>query len=168
MVIINYGSLRKYDVSNWDGINSTLFVSGCHFRCKGCFNKEAQNFEFGNPFTKEVEDLFISYIKDKHVQGVNLLGGEVFHQDLDIILKLVKRIKDETNKPIYCWTGFLWENLIKNDNILEILKYIDVIIDGQFEEDKKDLMLKHKGSSNQREIDVVESLKRGKIIIWKK
>lgn len=168
MVIINYGSLRKYDVSNWDGINSTLFVSGCHFHCKGCFNKEAQNFEFGNPFTKEVEDLFISYIKDKHVQGVNLLGGEVFHQDLDIILKLVKRIKDETNKPIYCWTGFLWENLIKNDNILEILKYIDVIIDGQFEEDKKDLMLKHKGSSNQREIDVVESLKRGKIIIWKK
>ena len=168
MVIINYGSLRKYDVSNWDGINSTLFVSGCHFHCKGCFNKEAQNFEFGNHFTKEVEDLFISYIKDKHVQGVNLLGGEVFHQDLDIILKLVKRIKDETNKPIYCWTGFLWENLIKNDNILEILKYIDVIIDGQFEEDKKDLMLKHKGSSNQREIDVVESLKRGKIIIWKK
>ena len=165
---MNYAKIRKYDTSNWDGINSTLFVSGCHFHCKGCFNKEAQNFEFGNPFTKEVEDLFISYIKDKHVQGVNLLGGEVFHQDLDIILKLVKRIKDETNKPIYCWTGFLWENLIKNDNILEILKYIDVIIDGQFEEDKKDLMLKHKGSSNQREIDVVESLKRGKIIIWKK
>ena len=165
---MNYAKIRKYDTSNWDGINSTLFVSGCHFHCKGCFNEEAQNFEFGNPFTKEVEDLFISYIKDKHVQGVNLLGGEVFHQDLDIILKLVKRIKDETNKPIYCWTGFLWENLIKNDNILEILKYIDVIIDGQFEEDKKDLMLKHKGSSNQREIDVVESLKRGKIIIWKK
>lgn len=165
---MNYAKIRKYDTSNWDGINSTLFVSGCHFRCKGCFNKEAQNFEFGNPFTKEVENLFISYIKDKHVQGVNLLGGEIFHQDLDIILKLVKRIKDETNKPIYCWTGFLWENLIKNDNILEILKYIDVIIDGQFEEDKKDLMLQHKGSSNQREIDVVESLKRGEIVIWKK
>lgn len=165
---MNYAKIRKYDTSNWDGINSTLFVSGCHFHCKGCFNEEAQNFEFGNPFTKEVEDLFISYIKDKHVQGVNLLGGEIFHQDLDIILKLVKRIKGETNKPIYCWTGFLWGDLIKNDKVLEILRYIDVIIDGQFEEDKKDLMLKHKGSSNQREIDVVESLKRGEIIIWKK
>lgn len=163
---MNYAKIRKYDTSNWDGINSTLFVSGCHFHCKGCFNKEAQNFEFGNHFTKEVEDLFISYIKDKHVQGVNLLGGEVFHQDLDIILKLVKRIKDETNKPIYCWTGFLWENLIKNDNILEILKYIDVVIDGQFEEDKKDLTLKHKGSWNQREIDVQKSLLNGGIVLY--
>lgn len=168
MIIINYGSLRKYDASNWSGINSTLFVSGCYFHCKGCFNRCAQDFNYGNEFTKEVEDLFISYAQDIHVQGVCLLGGEVFHQDLDIILKLVRRIKDEVNKPIYCWTGFLWEDLIKNNKALEILRYIDVIIDGQFEEDKKDLMLKHKGSSNQREIDVVESLKRGEIIIWKK
>lgn len=166
MIIINYGSLRKYDASNWYGINSTLFVSGCNFHCKGCFNKEVQDFNYGKPYTKEVEDLFISYIKDEHIGGACLLGGEVFQQDLDIILNLVKRIKEETSKPIYCWTGFRWEILIQDDNRLEILKYIDVIVDGQFEEDKKDLTLKHKGSTNQREIDVKESLKQNKIIIY--
>ena len=166
MIIINYGSLREYDASNWDGINSTLFVSGCYFNCKGCFNKESQSFTYGKPFTKEVEDLFISYAQDIHVQGVCLLGGEIFHQDLDIILKLVKRIKGETNKPIYCWTGFLWDDLVKDNRKLEILKYIDVIIDGKFEENKKDLSLKHKGSWNQREIDVKKSLSKNEIILW--
>lgn len=163
---MNYAKIKKYDVSNWSGVNSTLFVSGCYFKCKGCFNKPAQSFTYGNEFTKDIEDLFISYIKDEHVQGVNLLGGEIFHQDLNIIHKLVKRIKEETNKPIYIWTGFVWENLIKNKEILNILQYVDVIIDGQFEEDKKDLMLKHKGSLNQREIDVAESLKENKVVLW--
>lgn len=162
---MNYANIRRYDTSNWSGINSTLFVSGCNFHCKGCFNKSAQDFNYGKPYTKEVEDLFISHIKDEHVDGVNLLGGEIFHQDLDIILNLVKRIKEETNKPIYCWTGFIWEELLKDRNKLEILKYIDVLIDGRFEEDKKDLTLKHKGSTNQREINVKESLKQNKVVL---
>lgn len=162
---MNYVNIRKYDTSNWSGINSTLFVSGCHFHCPGCFNKEAQDFNYGKLFDKNAEDLFISYINDSHVQGVNLLGGEIFHQDLDIILNLVKRITVETGKPIYCWTGFIWEDLIQIPKALEILKYIKVLIDGKFEEDKKDLMLKHKGSSNQREINVQESLKLNKIIL---
>lgn len=110
--------------------------------------------------------MFISHIKDRHVQGVCLLGGEIFHQDLDIIFNLVKRIKEETNKPIYCWTGFKWEDLIKDTNKVRILKYIDVIIDGKFEEDKKDLTLKHKGSSNQRVIDVQNSLKQQRVVIF--
>ena len=131
-----------------------------------CFNKEAQNFNYGKPYTKEVEDLFISYIKDEHVDGACLLGGEVFQQDLDVILNLVKRIKEETQKPIYIWTGYLWEILIQDKKKLEILKYIDVIIDGQFEEDKKDLTLKHKGSWNQREIDVQKSLLNGGIVLY--
>lgn len=165
---MNYVKLRKYDTSNWSGINSTLFVSGCNFHCKGCFNKSAQNFLYGKPFTKEVEDLFISYIKDDHVDGVNLLGGEVFHQDLDIILNLVKRIKTEVGKPIYVWSGYTWEELLEDRNKLEILKYIDVLIDGRFEEDKKNLTLKHKGSTNQREIDVRESLKQNKVVLYLK
>lgn len=163
---MNYANIRRYDASNWFGINATLFVSGCNFHCKGCFNKSAQDFNYGKPYTKEVEDLFISYIKDEHVDGVNLLGGEIFHQDLNIILNLVKRIKEETNKPIYCWTGFRWEILIQDENRLEILKYIDVIVDGQFEEDKKDLTLKHKGSSNQREINVKKSLDKNEVVLW--
>ncbi|MBO5095789.1 MAG: anaerobic ribonucleoside-triphosphate reductase activating protein [Bacilli bacterium] len=162
---MNYVDIRRYDTSNWSGINSTLFVSGCHFHCPGCFNKEAQDFNYGKLFDKTAEDLFISYIKDPHVQGVNLLGGEIFHQDLDIILNLVKRITEETKKPIYCWTGFIWEDLIQIPKAVEILKYIKVLIDGKFEEDKKNLMLKHKGSSNQREINVQESLKSNKVIL---
>lgn len=162
---MNYADMRRYDASNWSGINSTLFVSGCTFNCKGCFNKVAQDFNYGKPYTKEVEDLFISYIKDKHVDGACLLGGEVFQQDLDIILNLVKRIKTETGKPIYVWSGYLWENLIQDEKKLKILKYIDVLIDGQFEEDKKDLTLKHKGSANQREVNVKESLNKNKVVL---
>lgn len=129
-----------------------------------CFNKEAQGFNYGKPYTKEVEDLFITYIKDTHVDGACILGGEPFQQDLDMLLNLVKRIKEETNKPIYVWTGYLWDILIKDSKKLEILKYVDIVIDGKFEEDKKDLTLKHKGSSNQREIDVALSLKEGKVV----
>ena len=162
---MNYADMRRYDASNWSGINSTLFVSGCTFNCKGCFNKVAQDFNYGKPYTKEVEDLFISYIKDKHVDGACLLGGDVFQQDLDIILILVKRIKTETGKPIYVWSGYLWENLIQDEKKLKILKYIDVLIDGQFEEDKKDLTLKHKGSTNQREVNVKESLNKNKVVL---
>ena len=156
--------LRKYDVSNWNGINSTLFVSGCNFHCKGCWNKEAQDFNYGKPYTREIENTFIEYINDKHVDGACLLGGEIFHQDLDIILHLVKRIKAETNKPIHVWTGYKWEQLLEESKKVEILKYIDTLVDGQFILKLRDLSLKHKGSSNQREIDVQKSLKKGEII----
>lgn len=95
-----------------------------------------------------------------------MLGGEVFHQDLNIILNLVKRIKSETNKPIYVWSGYKFEDLLKDENKVKILKYIDVLIDGQFEEDKRDLTLKHKGSWNQREIDVKASLITENVILY--
>ena len=111
-----------------------------------CFNRTAWNFNFGQPFTKEVEDKLIDYAKDVHVNHVSLLGGEIFHQDLNIILNLVKRIKEEVNKPIYVWTGFTWEELLKDDRKIEILKYIDVLTDGRFEQDKKDMSLLYKGS----------------------
>ena len=132
-----------------------------------CFNKEAWDFNYGQPFTKEVEDKFINYAKDNHVNHVSLLGGEVFHQDLDTILNLVKRIKEEVNKPIYVWTGFTWEELLKDDKKIEILKYIDVLTDGRFKQDKKDMNLLYKGSTNQIEISVQESLKEGRIVKYK-
>ena len=129
-----------------------------------CFNKEAWDFNYGQPFTKEVEDKLIEYAKDIHVNHVSLLGGEVFHQDLDTILNLVKRIKEEVNKPIYVWTGFTWEELLKDDKKIEILKYIDVLTDGRFKQDKKDMSLLYKGSWNQKTIKVQDSLKQNKII----
>ena len=133
-----------------------------------CFNKEAWDFNYGQPFTKEVEDKLIDYAKDIHVNHVSLLGGEIFHQDLNIILHLVKRIKEEVNKPIYVWTGFTWEELLKDDKKIEILKYIDVLTDGRFEQNKKDMNLLYKGSSNQIEISVQESLKEGRIVKYKR
>lgn len=161
----HYAEIRKYDVSNWSGINTTIFFSGCRFNCKGCFNKIAQDFNYGKPYTKETEDLLLSYVKDNNVQGFCILGGEPFQQDLRVLLNLVKRIKEETNKPIYIWSGYTWDNLIEDEEKFKILKYVDIVIDGQFEEDKRDLTLKHKGSKNQREIDVQKSILKGHVIL---
>lgn len=162
---MKYAKIRKFDTANGQGVRTTLFVSGCKFNCKGCFNKEAQDFNYGNEFTREVEDEFIGYIKNPNVVGVNLLGGEIMQQDTSIILNLVKRIKEETGKNIWCWTGYKYEDLIKIDGKLEVLQYIDVLIDGRFEVEKRDLMLKYRGSSNQRVIDVQQTLKLNKVII---
>lgn len=161
---MNYADLRPFDATNGTGIGTSLFVSGCLFHCKECFNKEAWDFNYGKPFTKEVEDYFINCAKNPHVDHVSLLGGEVFYQDLDIILNLVKRIKQEVNKTLWVWSGFTFDELLKDKSKISILKYIDILVDGQFEIDKKDINLLFKGSSNQRIIDVQESLKQNKII----
>ena len=161
---MKYAQIRKYDTSNWDGINTTIFFSGCKFSCPGCFNKDAQDFNYGLDYDLDVENLFISYAKDEHSVGVCILGGEPFQQDLDILLRLVKRIKEEVKKPVHIWTGYIFEELIKDEKKRKILKYIDTLVDGQFILAKKDLNLKFRGSSNQRVIDVQKSLKEGKIV----
>lgn len=162
---MNYAEMKKLDIANGPGIGSTLFVSGCHFNCKGCFNKEAQSFDFGKPFTKEEEDKFIGYLQHPQVVTANLLGGEVFHQNEEDILRLVKRIKDETNVKIWMWTGYTFEQLSKFPKKMEILKYVDILIDGQFKLELRDLKLKYRGSSNQRVIDVQSTLKSGSITL---
>ena len=159
---MNYAKIRRYDTSNWDGINTTLFVSGCHFHCEGCFNKEAQDFKYGKEFTSEIEDVLIEFAKDPHVVGVCILGGEPFDQNVLKMLHLLDRIKREVKKPIHVWTGYLIEDLI-NDNRRCLLPYIDTLVDGQFMLDKKDLTLNYRGSSNQRVIDVKDYLRRYKI-----
>ena len=161
---MNYADLRPFDATNGTGIGTSLFVSGCLFHCKECFNKEAWDFNYGKPFTKEVEDYFINCAKNPHIDHVSLLGGEVFYQDLDVILNLVKRIKTEVNKTLWAWSGFTFDELLKDKSKANILKYIDILVDGQFKIDKKDINLLFKGSSNQRIIDVQESLKQNKII----
>lgn len=161
---MNYAKIIKYDTSNWDGVNTTIFFSGCRFRCPGCFNKDAQDFNYGKKYTLEVEDLLISYAKDDHSVGVCLLGGEPFQQDLNILLRLVKRIKDEVKKPIHVWTGYTFETLLTDDKRRPVLNYIDTLVDGRFILEKKDMNLKFRGSSNQRVIDVQASLSSGEII----
>ena len=162
---MNYTKMMKYDTSNWDGITATIFFSGCKFHCPGCFNQEAWDFNHGQPFDKKAEDLFISYGKNPHVTGVCLLGGEVFQQDLDRILDLVIRIKREVRKPIHVWSGYTYEEIMADEKKMVILCHIDTLVDGPFIFKQKDLRLKHRGSSNQRVIDVQASMQTGQIVL---
>lgn len=164
---MKYAKIRKYDISNAPGICTTLFVSGCTHNCEGCFNKEQQDFTYGNEFTKEIEDEFIEYVKSKQVKGVNILGGEPMQQLMDnTLLNLLRRIKKEINKPIWLWSGYTYEEIISNSRRLELLEEVDVLIDGKFEISKRDLMLKYRGSSNQRVIDVKKSLEAKEVILY--
>ena len=162
---MNYAKIRKLDVTNGPDIRTTLFVSGCTHNCEGCFNKEQQDFNYGNKFTKETEDEFIQLTKNKQIKGVNILGGEPMQQIMDdTLLNLLKRIKLETDKPIWLWSGYTFEEIVNNPKRLEILREVDVLIDGKFQADKRDIMLKYRGSSNQRVIDVKKSLEQDNIV----
>ena len=165
VAIMKYAKIRKLDVTNGPGVRTTLFVSGCTHNCEGCFNKEQQDFNYGNDFTKETEDEFIELTKSRQIKGVNILGGEPMQQIMDdTLLNLLRRIKSETNKPIWLWSGYKFEEIIANPKRLELLKEVEVLIDGKFEIDKRDIMLKYRGSANQRVIDVKKSLEKGKTV----
>lgn len=161
---MKYAKIRERDVANGPGVRVSFFVSGCNFKCKGCFNEIAQDFNYGKEFTKETEDLIIQYLKDENIVGINILGGEPMQQDSRTILNLVKKIKKETDKNIWMWSGFLFEDLIKNQEKLEILNYVDILVDGKFKLEQRDIKLKYRGSSNQRVIDVQKSLKSKSVI----
>ncbi len=147
---MKYAKLLHYDAGNWDGIQTTIWFSGCTMKCPGCFNEACQDFNFGFEYNKDVEDKLIRWAKDDHVDGVCILGGEPFQQDLDVLLELVKRIKREVKKPIHMWTGYIFEDLIKDPDKREILQYVDTLVDGPFIMELKDYNLKYRGSENQR------------------
>ena len=154
---MNYAKIRKFDVSNGPNIRTTLFVSGCTNRCEGCFNKELQDFNYGSKWDEKIEEEFLSYVRNENVKGVNILGGEPLDQIKDNdLLNLLIRIKKETNKEIWLWTGYTIEEVMKDKRRLELIKNVDVVIDGRFELDKRDISLKYRGSSNQRIINVKE------------
>lgn len=162
---MKYAKIRKFDVANAPYVCSTLFVSGCTHNCIDCFNKEAQDFNFGEDFIKETEDYFIEISKNKNIKGINILGGEPMQQIMDnTLLNLLKRLNTEVKKPIWLWSGYTFEEIIDNSKRLELLKEVDVLVDGRFDINKKDLTLKHRGSSNQRIIDVKTSLKENRIV----
>lgn len=162
---MNYAQIRHYDVANGPGVRASIFVSGCTHNCKNCFNKEAQDFNYGNLYTKEVEDKFMKYILDDNTKGVSILGGEPLMQTMDnSLLNLLKRIKKETNKEIWLWSGYTYEEAILSEKRKEILNYVDVLVDGRFEEENKSLLIKFRGSTNQRIIDLNKTRKEGKIV----
>ena len=163
---MRYAQLRRYDISNGPNIRATLFVSGCTHNCKGCFNKDYQDFNYGKEWTSITETLFLCYAKDPKVKGINILGGEPLQQTMDNSLAdLLAKIKENTNKPIWLWTGYKLEDVINNTKIMNILQYVDVLIDGKFEEDKKDLNLMYRGSANQRIINLTKTFEKGEMVL---
>jgi anaerobic ribonucleoside-triphosphate reductase activating protein len=163
---MNYAQMRKFDIANGVGIRATLFVSGCTHNCKGCFNKEYQSFSYGNEWNKDAEEKFLTYVKDPNVHGVTILGGEPMQQtNDDNLLNLLKRIKIETEQTIWIFSGYTFEEIINDSKRLELLKLCDVLVDGRFVEELKDIKLRFRGSSNQRIIDIKQSLESSQVIL---
>lgn len=162
--------MRKHDIANGPGIRATIFVSGCTHDCKDCFNKEYQDFVYGDVLTKELQDKIFQYCLDDQVEGVSILGGEPMQQGKEL-LNLVKEIKSIIpDKNIWVWTGYTIEEILDESNKKhqynrELLKFIDVLVDGRFEIDLKDVRLKYYGSTNQRVVDVQETLKTSNVVI---
>lgn len=170
---MNYANIKYNDIANGEGVRVSLFVSGCTHHCKGCFNKETWDFNYGKPFDKEIEDKILKELKPDHISGLTLLGGEPMEPaNQQALLPFVKRMKQlYPNKTIWCYSGYTMdEELLKPSRAhtpwtKEFLTYIDILVDGEFKIDLKDITLRFKGSSNQRIIDVKESLKQDKIVL---
>ena len=161
---MNYQKISRNDVSNGSGVGMVLWVSGCTQHCFGCHNPETWDFNSGIPYTPEIETEIINSLKPDYISRLTLSGGHPLEaENIKTVFDLCKKVKSiYPNKKIWLYTGYTWENI----NGLPILKYIDVLVDGKFIQDLRDITLKWKGSSNQRVIDVQKSLEKGKIILW--
>lgn len=162
-----------YDVANGPGIRMSIWVSGCRRRCPGCFNPAAQDFEYGQPVTDRMLEAIIVYSESQNHDGFSFLGGEPFEKEnetmLCVIAHDIKQHKQSPTQDIWCWTGYTWEELMddcRRGHMHMLLKYIDVLVDGPFMEEKKDISLLWRGSSNQRIIDVRKSFEADRLILY--
>lgn len=162
---MNYAKIKPVDVANGEGVRVSLFVSGCSHHCKGCFNAELWNYNAGEFFTTETVQEIIDLCSNSYITGLSLLGGEPLDpknlQQVTILAHVFKKFFP--HKTIWCYTGYRWEEVKQ----LQIMEYIDVLVDGKFVEDLKDPRLKFRGSSNQRIIDVKKSRESGKVFLRK-
>lgn len=160
---------KPFNFVDGEGVRCSLYLSGCKFHCEGCYNQATWNFRYGSPYTKELEERIMTDLSQSYVQGLTLLGGEPF-LNTGVALSLVKRIRAELpEKDIWSWTGYTWEELLQEDETkLELLRNIDILVDGRFKLSKKNLLLQFRGSSNQRIIDVKKSLAEHRVVIWEK
>lgn len=169
------------DISNGPGIRVSLFVSGCYSRCKNCFNQEAQSYSYGEFYTQDTKTEILSLVSSPHISGLSILGGDPMWQTNEDIMELIELCKEvhKLNKTVWIWTGFTWEDIFTDRNLVldgeaidytfrqGLVKQADVLIDGPFIDNLKDLNLHWKGSSNQRVIDVKKSLEANKPILYK-
>ena len=169
---MNYGEIKNFDIANGEGVRVSLFVSGCTHHCKNCFNKDTWAFDYGEPFTGEVEDKIIAELAPSYINGLSLLGGEPFEpQNQQGLIPLLRRVKTELpDKNIWCYTGYLFDKDLLGESRArceytdEMLSYIDVLVDGEFVQELYSITLQFRGSSNQRIIDVKKSLKEGRVV----
>ena len=170
---MNYAAIKKCDIANGTGVRTSLFVSGCRHHCKGCFQPETWDFDFGSEFTEKVKDDIIESLKPDYIEGLTLLGGEPFEpENQRALVPFLKEVRETfPQKSIWCYTGYLLDDeLLKPSSARcevtdEMLSYIDVLVDGEFVLEKKNIMLKFRGSENQRIIDIKKSLDMGEVVL---
>lgn len=169
-----YGNIKNYDIADGEGVRVTLFCSGCTNRCEGCFQPETWDFCYGKEYTKEAEDQLIQMLTNPNIQGLTLLGGDPFEpSNQRTLITLLRRVKQELpTKDVWAYTGFVYEQDLlegqrKHTEVTdEMLSYIDVLVDGPFVIDEKDISLYFRGSTNQRVIDMPKTLKSGNVVIY--
>lgn len=172
---MNFANIKKHDVANGVGVRVSLFVSGCTHRCKGCFNAEAWDFSYGEPYTEETEEEILAALDKSYVAGLSLLGGEPFEPcNQRALLPLLRKFRGRfPQKDVWCYSGYTFDADLRPGGRAycgatdEMLSLIDVLVDGEFVEALKDLKLRFRGSSNQRIIDVRRTLAAGKVALWK-
>jgi anaerobic ribonucleoside-triphosphate reductase activating protein len=159
---------KPFQFVDGEGVRCSLYVSGCPFRCVGCFNEATWSFRYGEPYTAELEDRILADLSQGYVQGLTLLGGEPF-LNTEVCLRLVARMRAElgTSKDVWCWSGYTFEELLAGSpDKVALLHAVDVLVDGRFELALRDPRLQFRGSSNQRVIDVAASLASGQVTLW--
>lgn len=170
---MNYGEIKKTDISNGEGVRVSLFVSGCTHHCQGCFNRETWDFSYGKPFTEETQQEIVGLLNADYISGLSILGGEPFEpENQRALLPLLRQVKERyPGKNIWCYTGYLFDReLLKESRARcevtdEILSLTDVLVDGEFIQEQRNISLRFRGSENQRIIDVPKSLKEGRVCL---
>ena len=169
---MNYGEIKNCDIANGEGVRVSLFVSGCTHHCKNCFNAQTWDFSFGSPFTKETEDMILNLLAPGYINGLSLLGGEPFEPDNQrALLPFLKRVRAAyPDKTIWCFSGYTLESDLLSESRArcevtdEMLSCIDVLVDGEFIEEQKNISLAFRGSENQRVINVPKTLASGSLV----
>ena len=149
---MRYGEIKKCDIANGEGVRVSLFVSGCTHHCKGCFNEATWDFDYGKEFTQETEEEILKALEPEYVNGLSVLGGEPFEpQNQRALVPFLKKVKERyPGKTIWCYTGYTYEEILANPRLKTVLDYIDVLVDGRFEQALFSPYLEFRGSSNQR------------------